>query len=276
MYRPINKYPGAYKNRSIRRSNVSLSIKTTTQTRKMPRPDSKSKWQPKTQCYEYNYGTGMNFYQPMVDYIEEKRPGTKIRFPHLPWSAELDPSSATRSYSEQELTRVSRKTEASAQRTLRKSRSHASSAFLLAETASAARITTKIKTEQRKKKALVREIKKLQGQMKDEIEYDPEHDKVIERELMAQQKFLRGKSAKSIEAQLLAGSRKVIAEAVELDSRKSEVACISRTTHGRHFELMDERMQAKLERSFAEPLEDLSRDLRGFDRKTTHYFIDQR
>nr|CAD7454271.1 unnamed protein product [Timema tahoe] len=47
-------------------------------------------WQkPPTRLYEDNYGFGINFYQPMIDYLdakEEKR--TPKEYPHLPWSNE--------------------------------------------------------------------------------------------------------------------------------------------------------------------------------------------
>ncbi|XP_050316026.1 paramyosin, short form-like [Anthonomus grandis grandis] len=247
----------------------------------------KTKWQPKTQYYDYNYGVGMQFYQPMVDYIDEKF--QKIRpppLPHLPWTEELglrqyDPLTV-RSYSECDLTKITNKTERSAKIRISEGRSHASSNFVLAEQASAARISTKINQEQRKKKRLVREIQKLKGQMKDDIDYDPDKDKEIERELKAQQKFLRGKSAKSIEAQLLMGSRKGISERNELDTSlmMGQASQVSRVASSRsvrtHVKVMDERMTTQLEESVTQPLEMLSQELRGFDRRATYNYIDQR
>lgn len=38
--------------------------------------------------YEKNYGYGMNYYQPMIDYIDEKENNIRAKsaYPHLPWS----------------------------------------------------------------------------------------------------------------------------------------------------------------------------------------------
>lgn len=245
----------------------------------------KTKWQPKTQYYDYNYGIGMNYYQPMVDYIDQKSKGRKIPTPHLPWTDELGLSQFdplhVRSYSEHDLSRISDKTERSAKIRLGAGRSHASSSFVLAESVGAASISTKIQQESRKKNKLVKEIKKLKGRMKDDYEvYDPEKDKQIERELMAQQKYFRGKSARSIEAQLLSSSRKAIAESLDQDLKVAQMGQSRAITSGRsirtHIKVMDERMTTQLEESIKQPLDLLSQELRGFDRRATHYFIDQR
>ncbi|KAH1010678.1 hypothetical protein HUJ05_004935 [Dendroctonus ponderosae] len=243
----------------------------------------RTKWRPKTQYYNYNYGIGMNYYQPMVDFIEEKSSGRKLPNPHLPWTEELGLSQfdplRVRSYSEQDLTKLSAKTERSAKIRLAAGRSHASSSFVIAESASAARITTKIQQEERKKNKLVKEIRKLKSRMVDDIDYNPERDRDIERELMAQQKYLRGKSAKSIEAQLLAKSRKAIAECIDEDLKISQVSQMRAVTTGRcfrtHVKVMDERMTSQLEESITQPLDTLSQELRGFDRRATYNYIDQ-
>ncbi|XP_030745976.1 paramyosin, short form-like [Sitophilus oryzae] len=234
------------------------------------------KWQPKTQLYKYNYGVGMNFYQPMVDFIDEKTHGQHVSVPHLPWTEELgldqfDPTRIS-SYSEQDLAKVSERTERNAK--LRMARGHhASSSFLLSESVSAARITTKIQQETRKKDKLVKEINKLKSRMKDDIEYNPDEDKQIERELRAEQRFLRGKSSGGIAAQLLLSSRKAIEQGLEKEH-------VSAASAGRviqlHSKFMDERNTRQLEQAFKQPLDSLSQELRGFDRRTTHILIDQR
>lgn len=45
------------------------------------------RWQkPATKFYENNYSFGMNFYQPMIDWLDEKGRGKASRDPpHLPW-----------------------------------------------------------------------------------------------------------------------------------------------------------------------------------------------
>ncbi|KAJ8969315.1 hypothetical protein NQ317_011435 [Molorchus minor] len=153
-----------------------------------------TKWQPTTTKYNYNYGVGINFYQPMVDFIEAKDQGRKTNFPHLPWTNELgldqyDPLKI-KSYSHEDLSRISRKTEASIKAKLRDFKSTASSSFVLSKSVSAASITQKTK-------------------MYDGLEdYRTKTDREIEEELRASQKYLRGKSAKAIERQLLSESKK--------------------------------------------------------------------
>ncbi|KAJ8922137.1 hypothetical protein NQ315_004071 [Exocentrus adspersus] len=245
---------------------------------------STNKWRPSTATYDYNYGVGINFYQPMVDFIEEKESGSKRRFPHLPWSDELgldqyDPMKI-KTYSQDDLSRISRKTEASAKERLRDFKSCASSSFVLSKAVSAASITEKVKTETRKKKTLVKEIKKLKTRMYEDLaDYNPNKDKEIEKELMASQKYLRGKSAKSIEAQLLSQSRRAISEALDQDAKLVQKAQLQKSSSSssfhQHLKLMDKRMQVQLEDSIAEPLGDLKAELKCFDRRSTHYFIDQ-
>lgn len=243
-----------------------------------------TKWRPATATYDYNYGVGINFYQPMVDFIEEKDRGRKRGLPHLPWTDELgldqyDPMKI-KSYSQDDLTRISRTTEASAKEKLRDFKSCASSTFVLSKSVSAASITQKVKTETKKKKSIIREIKKLKSKMHDDLgDYNPDKDKEIERQLMASQKYLRGKSAKGIAAQLLSESRKTIAEGMEQD-KFTQSTHIQRSSSARslhqHVKFMDKRMQVQLEDSFMEPLTNLSAELKCFDRRSTHYYIDKR
>lgn len=248
---------------------------------------STTKWRPTTATYDYNYGVGINFYQPMVDFIEEKDRGRTRGMPHLPWSDELgldqyDPMKI-KSYSQDDLSRISRKTEASAKERLRDFKSCASSSFVLSKSVSAASITEKVKTETRKKKTLIRDIKKLKTKMYDDLSdyhVNRDKDKEIERQLKASQKFLRGKSAKSIETQLLSESRKAISEGLDHDSKVMQSIQLQKSKSSssvhRHTKIIGKRMQVQLEDSFVQPLSNLSAELKLFDRRSTHYFIDQR
>lgn len=108
-------------------------------------------------------------------------------------------------------------------------------------------------------------------------EFNPDFNKQIEAELKASQKFLRGKSAKQIEAQLLSQSRKVIAETVEHDVKATSQKNVFKTRNVRTYgTLMDKRIQEQLEDSFVKPLDELSHELKSFDRRSTSYFFDTR
>lgn len=114
--------------------------------------------------------------------------------------------------------------------------------------------------------------------MLDELdEFDPEFGKQLEAELKASQKYLRGKSAKQIEAQLLSHSRKVIGETVELDVKNFQRNQVFNTFNYRaHEKLMDKRIQNQLENSFVKPLDELSHELKSFDKRSSTYFFDKR
>ncbi|XP_056631875.1 paramyosin, short form isoform X2 [Diorhabda carinulata] len=246
---------------------------------------SSSKWRPKTSAYDYNYGVGINFYQPMVDFIEDKSRGRKVIMPHLPWTDELgleqfDPLKI-KSYSQEDLSRISRQTEASAKTKLRDFKSSASSSFVLQKSVSAATITQKVKTDTRKKKTMLRDIRRIKDRMYEDLEmFNPDKDRDLERELKASQKFLRGRSAKQIEQQLLSQSNKAIAEALDEDIQKSSHVSssgkfVKKLTMRSHVKFMDERIQSQLEESFKEPLENLSVELKDFDRRSAHFYQDK-
>lgn len=257
----------------------------------MSRVASTSKWHPVTSTYDYNYGVGLNFYQPMVDYLDQKDRGAKTPYPHLPWTDELglsqyDPTKI-KSYSCEALDRIARETEASAKEKLRNFRSTSQSAFQLSKSVSAATITEKVQIKKvvKKRNQLVRQIQTLKTKMADDLGFDrreqQKRDRDIELSLKASQKYLRGKSAKAIESYLESESRKNIAEAVDFD-----LTAEARSTHRQHVintreckhhvQFMDKRLQDQLEEAFIEPLDNLSKELKVFDKRSAAYFYDKR
>lgn len=108
-------------------------------------------------------------------------------------------------------------------------------------------------------------------------EFNPDFDRQIEAELKASQKFLRGKSAKQIEAQLLSHSKKVIGETIEHDIQTYQRNQVFNTHNYRaHATFMNKRAQMQIEDSFVKPLDELSHELKSFDKRTTNYFFDKR
>lgn len=257
----------------------------------MSRIASTSKWHPVTSTYDYNYGVGLNFYQPMVDYLDEKDRGAKISYPHLPWTDELglsqyDPTKI-KSYSCEALDRIARTTEASAKAKLRDFKSSSKSAFQLSKSVSAATITEKVQIKKvvKKRNQLVRQIETLRTKMADDLSFDrreqQKRDRDIELSLKASQKYLRGKSAKAIESYLESESKKNIAEAVDFDLMTD-----ARNTHRLHVintrecknrvQFIDKNLQKQLEDAFIEPLDTLSKELKVFDKRSAAYFYDKR
>lgn len=221
----------------------------------------------------------MNFYQPMVDYIDVKDKGMHSNSPHLPWSDELglsqyDPRAPIRSYSAEDLTKISRRTAARAQASLRDFKATSKSSFQLNQSVSAASVTRQVHTEEKKTKKLLRQIDKVKSRlMADDIDYDADADKKAEYSLKAIKKHLRGKSAGGIAQQLLSQSNRNIAETLDLDVQRQ----YSRAAHSRvHTKVITERMQRELEDSFVQPLEALSAELRGFDQRTAFCYYEKR
>lgn len=249
----------------------------------MPR---KINWQnPQALIYEDNYGYGMNFYQPMIDYIDTKDKGGRAEHPHLPWSNErglekYSPRKTVRCYSAEDLTRVSRQTEARVKTKLKDFKATTKSKFQLEASVAAATLTKKVHTEAKKSKKIIKEIDKIKSRMAaDDVKYEPDMGKLVQEGLKSAQKYLQGKSAKGIEGQLLAEARKNIAEGIvgEIDVKKYQrnafINTYDTTVHAR---MMSERMTKELNESFMRPLDDLSVELKGFDKKTTQYFFDKR
>lgn len=243
-------------------------------------PSRRFKWEtPHPSCYKYNYGVGINFYQPMMDYIDGKDKGMHGGYPHLPWTDELglsqyDPRTPIRSYSAEDLTKISRRTAARAQASLRDFKTTSKSSFQLNQSVSAASLTRQVQTEDRKKRKILQQIDKVKSRlMADDIDYDADADKRAEYSLQAIKRHLKGKSADGIAQQLLSESRRNIAETLDLDLQQR----FSRTAHTRaHTRVITERMQKELEDSFVQPLEALSAELRGFDKRTAFCYFEKR
>lgn len=243
----------------------------------------KSRWQPLTACYDYNYGVGINFYQPMIDYIEEKERGGRSRYPHLPWTDErglrqYDPRKIVKSYSSSALDSIARRTEASAKERLRDFKATTKSSFQLSKSVSAASITEKIHVK--KKKEIVKQIKMLKSRVVEDLGYDREADRDVERTLRAAQKHLKGRSAKAIAAYLHSESQRNIAQGVDFDlseiSKFQKHQLVDSHSYAQHMRVMDKRLLTQMEQKCVEPLTLLSRELKGFDKRTAEHFYDTR
>ncbi|XP_021189644.1 paramyosin, short form isoform X2 [Helicoverpa armigera] len=186
-----------------------------------------NKWnRPPTAIYEDNYGYGINFYQPMIDYISAKGEGVAAEPPHLPWNNErgLDKyrfDKPIRTYSDEDVTRLSHQIADQAKRDLNTFNVTKRSPFSVIATADAANVEKHVSAEslvsKTKKKKEEREKYKLERQKKrrNEIEKELElYEKEVNvgAELRGKAKMYRGKSAKAIAQTLLEESRRNVAE----------------------------------------------------------------
>lgn len=208
-----------------------------------------------------------------------------MRDQNLPWTEELGLEQFSprrvKSYPQEDFERVMRETEASAQRQLRDFKSTSTSNFILTKSVSAASVTQKVKRDTRRKKLLVKEIDKLKSNINEDLDNYFAHQDT-EKMDFASQRFLRGRSAKQIESQLLAQADKVIAEGLKEDTEKQQKSILQSSfvekvyDSSAHEEMMSKRMTENLEDSFVKPLHSLSHELKNFDDRTTMFFFDKR
>lgn len=92
-------------------------------------------------------------------------------------------------------------------------------------------------------------------------------------------KSLRGKSARAIEIQLRTEALKNLSKSQELaDVRKYQTETSHAYWEGRdHSKLMEERAKLILDEArLTEPLDILSKELRGYEKRSSNYFLDKR
>ncbi|XP_038216616.1 paramyosin, short form-like [Zerene cesonia] len=181
-----------------------------------------SKWnKPPTAIYEDNYGYGINFYQPMIDYITAKQQGESVKPPHLPWNNERGLEKyrfdkPIKAYSEHDLRKISRDVSEQAKKDLSSVSISKRSPFSVIATAAAANITKHIETEsvtvKTKRKRVEKEklFKERQNKMLADVEKQLAtlgSNAAIESELRSNAKLYRGKSAKAIAHTLLEESK---------------------------------------------------------------------
>lgn len=177
-----------------------------------------NKWKkPPTSVYENNYSYGIHFYQPMIDYISAKEQGYAAKPPHLPWNNDRGLSKyrfdePIRTYSAEDLKRISHKIAGQAQRDLNKFGIVKRSPFSVVATAAAANITKHIGVENvtvKTKKKKSERIKQNRNMSVFERESDLYNKGgSIYSELETKAIRYRGKSANAIANTLLSESRR--------------------------------------------------------------------
>lgn len=97
------------------------------------------------------------------------------------------------------------------------------------------------------------------------------------RDVLEQGRNLRGKSARAIGFQLVTETLKNLSKSQELaDIRKFQTETILSDNRA-HSRLIDERTKALIdEDKLMQPLDKLSKELRGFEQKSSNYFLDKR
>ncbi|XP_011877355.1 PREDICTED: paramyosin, short form-like isoform X2 [Vollenhovia emeryi] len=258
-----------------------------------------------TYIYSRNYGYGINYYQPMIDYMDTKRLAARsslpefkrrIDLPELPWSdgRVLWEDKKVQPYTRDDLIKYAIDAEDAARNHLSRFKIANRSDFSLAKTVQASRVTKEIfpRTGKDLKRlpmpltfASTRarsEVREFHQEARNDIKMQALKD--VQRmtevnDAVRHSKSLRGKSAKAIEYHLTTEALKNLSKSQELaDVRKFQRETVHSlwddTAHGR---LMNERAKALIdEDKLTQPLGVLSRELRGFEQKSSNYFLDKR
>ncbi|XP_031767263.1 paramyosin, short form-like [Galleria mellonella] len=239
-----------------------------------------NKWtRPPTAVYEDNYGYGINYYQPMIDYISAKENGAPRTLPHLPWNNErgLDKYKfgKVQTYSEQEVAKLSREVAAHAKRDLNTFDVTKRTPFSVVATAAAANVTKHVGVEsistKTKKKRIDREKIKAERQKKRMAEIEKElqlyeAEANVGAELKSKALMYRGKSAGAIAQVLLDESRKNVSEGkfrnLDSDIKKRvdrNYAILSKKIMN---EALQETLSSKLENKLEETVSETIRTIR--------------
>lgn len=256
-----------------------------------------------TYIYDRNYSCGMNYYQPMLEYLDRQGRNTSSRDyrgwrsepPELPWSdgRVLWEDKPVEPYSRHELIKRAIDAEDEAREHLSHFKIANRSDFSLSKTAQASHVTREVfprKLEEIRLRPLpllvesarIRsEARKIQREMAD---IDLQSLKDVQNMSDVQDAFdhgksLRGKSAKAIEFHLRAEALKNLSKSQELaDIRKFQRENLSVLWDGReHLRLMDERTRNLIDEDrLTAPLNCLSRELKGYEEKSSNYFLNKR
>lgn len=258
-------------------------------------------------AYEDNYGYTMNYYQPMIDYLDAKAQRLSVSPPHLPWTSERGlkqyrPSNTIRQYKTDDILRLSRSVAARADEILLDFRVKKRSPFSVVKLVDASRVTKHIAPDSILERSRERS-RRRQREFEEQVRQDTL--KILQRirrmELdtveMSQdfKRSLRGKSASAIAKALLSESSRNITQA-----RKDEENLMSQTmvrsssragsrirssspieggritTHTYHMELMDDRMVDKLDHRVSSSLTNVKRQLSNLNAKTVEFYADSR
>ncbi|KAL9903858.1 paramyosin, short form isoform X2 [Glossina fuscipes] len=253
--------------------------------------------------YDDNYGYTMNFYQPMLDYLDAKAQRLQVVPPHLPWTSERGlkqyrPSNVIRQYKTDDLLRLSRAAAARADEILLDFRVKKRSPFSVQKLVDAARVTKHIAPDtvvERQRERRRRRQRELEDQIQQDITKLLFRIKKMELESGEMTKEfkrqIRGKSATAIAQALLSESERNIKNSKREEEeymsqamiRSSRAASRLRSvspeggrvsTHTLHIELMDDRLVDNLDHRVSSSLHNVKRQLSSLNQKTVEFYAD--
>jgi len=189
---------------------------------------------PHSKIYDYTYGYSMNYYQPMIDYLDRRDSSNdeNHQLPHLPWTneryiKEYDPKNPLKLYSDQTANKIAIKSQESALKNINNF-DVKKSYFSAIPTADATKLLRKLpKTSaldavyKRDVGKLIKDIENLE--MDAYYRYKEGERKMLEEDrenfTLEMKRAIRGKSANQIRNILLADSLKKIKDSTDSDAK---------------------------------------------------------
>lgn len=259
--------------------------------------------------YADNYGYTMNFYQPMLDYLDardkQQTSDNNVALPHLPWSSERGlkqyyPSKPVRQYTNDQLSKLTRECVHRADQTKTEYSTTGRSLFSLIKFADIKHLDRHIAQEpivERLQKRRLRREQLREKFNKQNVEDILQRIENMELEsVQMSQNFkrqIRGKSANQIAQALLSESARnyqlakqeeenIKAQSIMRASSRGVSRARSSSVEGRisshvvHLELMDERMVDKLDHRVSSSLHNVKRQLSSLNQKTCEFYADSR
>lgn len=252
----------------------------------------KEHWhKPPSSVYRDNYGFAINYYQPMIDYLDAKESNTvKPPKPHIPWSNEraltkYRPSNLIRCYSQGDLRKLAQEAEYKAKESLQSFKIAKRTDLSLSSTVKATKLTKKVLSESKidsvgKHKKHVR----IMGSYDNLTDLDLGNQHLL-RTLRASsavenvKDLLLKKSARHVEASLLNDTYRNLSRNTEMDikgfQRRAQSVAHDHVSHAANMNIRQKQM---LEDSsnFKNPFGDVKYELDKFTKKTDSYLKDSR
>lgn len=259
-----------------------------------------------TYIYDTNYKYGINFYQPMIDYIDRRgrtsttsyrdyRSPSRSEIPELPWTDGrlLWGERPVEPYSRRELIQHAIDAEDQAREHLRQFKVANRSDFSLSKTAQASHVTREVLPGRLDairiitpwnlflESARVRsDARQLQRKMAEiDLQCLRDMQSLTEaRTTLDQAKTLRGKSAKAIEIQLRAEAMANLNKSQQLADLRKAHLLDQAIFEGREQLRLSRELTRNLidEERLTAPLDCLSRELKGYEKKSTNYYLNKR
>lgn len=255
---------------------------------------------PPSKIYDYTYGYSMNYYKPMIDYMDrrdlaESAAKENRQLPHLPWNnerafEEYDPKNPISSYTQKEFSDHLKKTEQSARKQINNF-DIKSSYFAALPTADSARISRRLPEHsaldnlyRKDVGKTIRDIEELE--MDTYFRYKEGRRRLVEESReefpVDVKRAIKGKSANQIRNILLANSLKNVRDGEDEDAKVFRQCYSAAKRHRslsesrRSMDFYNHQMEPLIDRQIGNTLDSVKKEIASFTNKTEEFLSDTR